>query len=108
MLSLLSAISGSGTSPFSSGSLSWLIAVLRLWVMFWIALALAIVVWTFKDARRRIENPVIVAVCVASAAIFPFIGALIYLIVRPPESLTHVRERDLDIRVIERGLGGHR
>lgn len=105
MLSLLAAISGSGTSPFSSGSLSLLIAGLRLWVLFWVALDLAIVGWTFKDARRRIEDPVIVAVSVASAAVFPFVGALIYVIVRPPEYLMVARERDLENRVMERGLG---
>lgn len=76
--------------------------------MFWISLDLAIVVWAFNDARRRIEDPVIVAVCAASAALFPFVGALIYAIVRPPEYLTHVRERDLETRVMQRHLAGHR
>ena len=83
-----------------------LIGVLRLWAMFTIALDLAIVVWVFNDARRRIGDPVIVAVSVASAALFPFLGALMYVIVRPPENLKDVRERDVVIRAMESLLGG--
>ncbi len=108
MLSLFAAVSSFGTSPFSSGSLSLLTAGLRLWVMFCVALDLAIVGWTFNDARRRIEDPVIVAVCVASAALFPFLGAMIYVIVRPPEYLIVARERELEIRVLQRVLGAPR
>ena len=105
MLSLLGAISSRATSPLSSGAVSLLIGVLRLWVMFAISLDLAIVVWVFNDARRRIGDPVIVAVSVASAAVFPFLGALMYMIVRPPEYLKAVRERDVVIRAMESRLG---
>jgi hypothetical protein len=98
-------MSGGATSPLSSGLLSLLIGVVRLWVMFVVSLDLAIVVWTFNDARRRVADPVVVAVSVASAALFPFVGALMYLIVRPPEYLKDVRERQLVVRAMERRFG---
>jgi RNA polymerase subunit RPABC4/transcription elongation factor Spt4 len=60
----------------------------------------------YKDARRRIEDPVLVAVAVATALLFPFVGLLVYTILRPPEYLDDVRERDLEIRAMEHRLGG--
>jgi RNA polymerase subunit RPABC4/transcription elongation factor Spt4 len=73
---------------------------------FVVVLWLATVFYVFKDARRRIADPVLVAVAVATALVFPFIGLLIYAILRPPEYLDDVRERELEIRAMERRLGG--
>ena len=42
---------------------------------------------------------------VATAIVFPFVGVLIYTILRPPEYLDDVRERELEIRAMERRLG---
>jgi len=70
-------------------------------VVFWIAT----IYWVYKDARRRISDPLIVALSVL-VAIVPFIGPLIYMLFRPPEYLEDIRERDLEIRAIERRLGG--
>jgi hypothetical protein len=80
----------------------------RLLALLGIALWLALIAWTFKDARRRIEDPVIVAVCVAAATVFGPVGVLIYLMLRPPEYLDDVRERELEIRAMERRLGADR
>ena len=71
-------------------------------VLFWIATAY----WVRKDARRRIEDRVLVALATLLGAIPPFIGPLIYMLFRPPEYLEDVRERELEIRAIEHGLGG--
>ena len=87
---------------FHSG---YVVAGERLMVIFVVALYLALVFWTAKDARRRIEDPVIVGVCIATAALFPFVGVLVYLILRPPEYLADVHERELEIRAMERRLG---
>jgi predicted amidophosphoribosyltransferase len=35
----------------------------------------------------------------------PFIGALIYMLFRPPEYLEDVRERELEIKAMEESLG---
>ena len=70
-------------------------------VVFWIAT----IYWVYKDARRRINDKLIVALAVV-VAVVPFIGPLVYMLFRPPEYLEDIRERDLEIRAIERRLGG--
>ena len=66
-------------------------------VVFWLTVA----VWVYKDARRRIEDPWLVAMAALIGLVPPFIGALIYLLLRPPEYLDEVRERELEIRAME-------
>ena len=39
-------------------------------------------------------------------AVPPFLGPLIYMLFRPPEYLDDVRERELELKMIERGLDG--
>ena len=65
-------------------------------VVFWIAT----VWWVWKDARRRIEDPWMIAMAVLVGAV-PFIGPIIYMLFRPPEYLADVRERELEIRAME-------
>ena len=64
---------------------------------------LALVWWTYADARRRIDDPMLVG-CATVAALFPFIGTIVYAIVRPPEYLEDVRERELEIAAAEARL----
>ena len=52
--------------------------------------------WTFKDARRRIQDPWLVAMATLLGLVPPFVGALIYMLFRPPEYLDEVRERSGD------------
>src|SRR5215204_5127005 len=63
----------------------------------------ALVFWTFADARRRIDDPMLVG-CAALAALFPFVGTIIYTIVRPPEYLDDVRLRELEMQAAEARL----
>jgi hypothetical protein len=72
-------------------------------ILFLIVVWLSLVYWTYSDARRRIADPVIVG-CATLASLFPFLGTIIYLIVRPPEYLEDVRERELEIRAAEARL----
>jgi len=67
---------------------------------------LATIFWVIKDARRRIEDPILIALATLVGAIPPFLGPLIYMLFRPPEYLDDVRERELEIRAIESRLGG--
>jgi hypothetical protein len=64
----------------------------------------AIVIWTYKDARKRTDDPIMVATFTA-IAMLPLFGVLIYMLVRPSEYLADVRERELEIRALERQLG---
>jgi Double zinc ribbon len=68
-----------------------------------VVLWLALVYWTYADARRRIEDPMLVG-CAAAAAMFPFIGTIVYMIVRPPEFLEDRHERELEIAAAEARL----
>jgi hypothetical protein len=68
-------------------------------VVFWLAL----IYWTYADARRRVADPLLVG-CATAAALFPFIGTVVYMIVRPPEFLEDVRERELEIQAAEARL----
>jgi Double zinc ribbon len=65
-------------------------------VVLWIAL----IAWTYFDARRRIRDPFLVA-CAAAASIFPFVGTIVYSILRPPEFIEDARERELETRAAE-------
>src|SRR6478736_2852605 len=56
----------------------------------------ALIFWTFADARRRIDDPMLVA-CATAASLFPFVGTIVYLIVRPPEFVDDVRLRELEM-----------
>jgi len=66
-------------------------------VVFWLATAY----WVLKDARRRIEDPWLVAMATVLGLVPPFLGPIIYLFFRPPEYLEDRRERELEIRAIE-------
>lgn len=66
-----------------------------------IVLWLALVYWTYTDARRRGTVAVLWGVV---AVLFPFVGTLVYLIVRPPEYELDARERELELAVLEREL----
>ena len=87
---------------FESGT--WFV-VRNLSIFFVIVFWVATIFWVFKDARRRIEDPWLVAMAAVLGAIPPFLGPLIYMLFRPPEYLEDVRERELEIRAIEKRLG---
>lgn len=81
------------------------LTIVKLVALFVFALWLSSVFWTFKDARRRLADPFLIVVAVATSVVFPFLGILIYILLRPPEYLDDVRERELEIRAMERRLG---
>jgi len=84
-------------SPF--WMLSFYVIVFCL-VVIWLAL----VVWTYKDARKRIDDLIIIVVSVLTSLVLPYMGTLIYAILRPSESLVDVRERELEMRAMEQEL----
>jgi hypothetical protein len=66
-----------------------------------VCLDLALVYWVFRDARHRVDDALLVACAVIAALIFPFVGTLIYAIVRPPEFLEDAYEREVSIQANE-------
>lgn len=69
--------------------------------LLFIALWIALVYWTYTDSSRRGSMPIIWGIV---AVLFPYVGTLIYLIVRPPEYELDRRERELELAVMEREL----
>lgn len=73
--------------------------VLLMLVVVWVSL----IVYTYFDARRRIDDPFMVA-CATLASLFPFIGTAVYVILRPPEFIEDAKERHLEIKRAEMEL----
>jgi hypothetical protein len=74
--------------------------VATLFLLMLVVLWLALIVYTYLDARRRISDPFLVA-CATFASFFPYIGTVVYAIVRPPEYLEDAHERELEIKAAE-------
>ena len=74
--------------------------VATLFLLMLVVLWLALIVYTYLDARRRISDPFLVA-CATVASFFPYIGTAVYAIVRPPEFLEDAHERELEIKAAE-------
>jgi hypothetical protein len=75
----------------------------NLLVFFLFVIYVALVYWTYADATRRLDDPLLIG-CATVASLFPFIGTIVYAIVRPPEYLEDAHERELEIRASERRL----
>jgi hypothetical protein len=73
-------------------------------IVFVVVLWLATAFWTFKDARRRISDPWLVALATILGLVPPFLGPVIYMFFRPPEYLQDVHERSLEIKAMEQRL----
>ncbi len=73
----------------------------RLVLFFFVVLWLSLAYWTFADAGRRGTARFFWGIV---ALVFPFVGTLIYVIVRPPEYALDSRERELELAVLEREL----
>ena len=89
MLVALFGITNSGLNLF-----------VNLVVLFLVVVYVSLIAWTYFDARRRIDDGVLVG-CATAAAVFPFVGPLVYSIIRPPEYLEDAHERELEIRAAE-------
>ena len=76
---------------------------INLLILFLVVIYLALIYWTYADARRRVEDPMLIG-CATAASLFPFAGTLVYMILRPPEFLEDVRERELEMQAAEARL----
>ena len=84
--------------PISSGTAKLILELLAVVVVvFWLALGY----WTYRDAKRRIEEPLFIGLATLVGLFPPFIGPFVYMLFRPPEYLEDVRERELEIKAME-------
>jgi Double zinc ribbon len=86
------AIFGISNDGLNLAATLFVLAIVVVW--------LALIVYTYLDAKRRIADPFLVA-CATIGSFFPYIGTAIYAIVRPPEFLEDAHERELEIRAAE-------
>lgn len=78
----------------TDSSLNLVVSLLLLFLaVAWLALAW----WAYQDAKQRTKDPVLIGSAVVACLLFPFAGALLYSIVRPPEFLSDIEERDLEL-----------
>lgn len=68
-------------------------------VVFWLALAY----WVHKDARGRIRDPFL-RFLANVLGLVPFLGAVVYLLFRPTETLADVRSRHIELLALEQQL----
>jgi len=61
-------------------------------VIFWVST----VVWTFRDIRSRTQDFMSQILATVLAAVFPIAGLLIYMILRPRQTLAEIYERQLE------------
>jgi hypothetical protein len=79
--------------------------VVNVLIVFIGVLYVSLIYWTYADARRRIVDPMLIG-CATAISLFPLVGTLVYIILRPPEYLEDVHERELEVRAAEARLQG--
>ena len=65
-----------GIFGIDSGGLN---LVVNLLILFLVVIWLAIVYWTYADARRRMVDPMLIG-CATAASLFPFVSTIVYII----------------------------
>jgi RNA polymerase subunit RPABC4/transcription elongation factor Spt4 len=82
---------------FDPASLSNLILILTAWGgAFIAALWLSLVIWTYRDIRRRARDPLARLLAMLVVAVLFLPGIVIYLIVRPPRTLEEEYQQTLE------------
>lgn len=60
------------------------------------ALWISLIIWTFRDMRSRSRDPFAQILAALVVALLPIVGLIVYLILRPPETLAEAYERALE------------
>ncbi|HAJ36103.1 MAG TPA: hypothetical protein DCL15_10455 [Chloroflexi bacterium] len=67
---------------------------------FWIAMG----IWAFNDIRARTRDWLVITLAVALVLIFPLIGLILYMMIRPKATLAEVYDRALEEEALLREL----
>ena len=105
---IVATSSSDSSNPFQSvtdffKSPTWHFITLMFYFLL-VVLWLACAYWVFKDARRRIDDKIILAVAVLTGLVFGPLGLIVYAIVRPPELLADRDARELEMQMMEQRL----
>lgn len=71
---------------------------------FMVALWLALIIWTYRDIRRRAKDPLLRILAVLVVAVLYLPGVLIYLILRPQQTLDEEYQRSLEEETLLQSL----
>lgn len=94
---VLAASSATGGSSNSLGAISGYVgAMIGCAVTFFVIFWLSTIMWTFRDVRARTQDFLSQILATVLAAIFPIAGLLIYMILRPRQTLAEIYERQLE------------
>lgn len=69
-------------------------------LVFWLTTAF----WVYRDARRRIDDRWLVGMAALLGLLPPFVGPVVYLFLRPPDSIEERLDRELENRALEERL----
>jgi len=69
---------------------------------FWVAMG----IWTFNDIRSRSRDWLAILLACALVLIFPVVGLILYMMIRPKDTLSEVYDRALEEEALLRELEG--
>jgi RNA polymerase subunit RPABC4/transcription elongation factor Spt4 len=84
------------TIPSLETITSYLTIVAAIMGALFAALWLSLIIWAFRDMRLRSRDPFAQILAAVLVAALPGVGIIIYLILRPPETLAEAYERALE------------
>lgn len=84
------------TIPSLETIVSYLTIVAAVMAALLVALWLSLIIWAFRDMRARSRDPFAQILAALLVAALPIVGIVIYLILRPPETLAEAYERALE------------
>lgn len=84
------------TLPTLETIVSYLTIVAAVGGALFVALWVSLVIWAFRDMRLRSRDPFARILAALVVAALPLVGILVYLILRPPETLAEAYERALE------------
>lgn len=70
--------------------------VIAFFAAFFAALWLSTIIWTWRDIRSRTQDVILQVFGTVLTAVFPGVGIIIYLILRPRQTLADLYERQLE------------
>lgn len=76
--------------------LSYLVIVIAVLAALLLALWLSLVIWAYRDMRSRSRDPFAYLLAALVVAALPFVGIIIYLILRPPQTLAAAYQQMLE------------
>jgi len=84
------------TLPSVETIASYLTIAIAIFGVLLAAFWLSLVVWAVRDMRSRSRDPFASLLAGLTVLLLPFVGILIYWMLRPPQTLTEVYERALE------------